>query len=114
MNNKKPTKREMFTKILATLTDEAEIAFIKHEIELLDKKNASNSAPKEFVLSPLHETILAAMEDGVQYTVSAVMKLDSALSELTIQKVTAALRQLLDHGYVKRVEEKRTAFFIKA
>ena len=35
---KKLTKREMFAKILTHLTDEEEINFINHQIELLDNK----------------------------------------------------------------------------
>lgn len=114
MTTKKPTKREMFTKILATLTDADEIAFIEHEIELLDKKNATGKTAKAFALTELHNEILSVMEDGVQYTVSAIMKRTPSLSALSNQKVTAAMRQLLDNGFVNRIEEKRVAFFIKA
>ena len=39
----KITKREMFEQIKAHLTNEAEIAFIDHELELLAKKNSYKS-----------------------------------------------------------------------
>ena len=41
----KITKREMFQQIKSHLTDPTEIAFIDHQIELLDRKNASNRKP---------------------------------------------------------------------
>ena len=46
MTNKKMTKREMFEQIKTNynLTD-AEKAFIDHELELLAKKNASETKP---------------------------------------------------------------------
>ena len=44
MANNKITKKEMFTEILALVKDnKAMVDFIKHEIELLDKKKASGS-----------------------------------------------------------------------
>ncbi len=39
----KMTKREMFEQIRTHLTDEAEIAFIDHELELLARKNERKS-----------------------------------------------------------------------
>ena len=39
---KKMTKKEMFNQILTHLTDAEEIAFINHEIELLNRKHNSD------------------------------------------------------------------------
>lgn len=114
---KKITKRQMFERIRAELTDEAEIAFIDHEIELLEKKNASRSSkptPKQVENASLKEAILAGMEDGVSYRINAMIKAIPAISELSNQRVSALLRQLVEDGLVIREVIKRETFFKKA
>lgn len=111
----KITKREMFEQIKANLTDEAQIAFIDHELELLAKKNSyksdkptktqvANMALKERIVN-----ILSA-EPNRLFTATEVLE---ALGdkELTGSKVTAMITQLKNDGTIKRIEEKRKAYF---
>lgn len=111
----KITKREMFEAIKAVLTDEAQIAFIDHELELLAKKNAYKSDKPTKVQTAnvaLKERIIAIMasEPNRLFTASEVLKAldDEALSG---SKVTAMLTQLKNDGVIVRTEDKRKAFF---
>lgn len=112
MAEKKITKREMFERIMGKLTDESEKAFIAHELELLAKKNSADKKPtatqKENV--GLKEEIIAKMtEIGGQMTVTEIQK--AMDTELSNQRVSALIRQLVVDGKVVRTEDKRKAYF---
>ena len=116
MAEKKITKREMFEAIKARLTDEAEIAFIDHELELLAKKNASKSSKptkRQTENEGIKEAILDAMEEGVGYQVGSIVKLVAEVADLSNQRVSALMKQLLADGKVTREEVKRVAFYKK-
>ena len=55
--------------------------------------------------------ILTFLADGNKYTVSDLMKGIPSLAELSNQRVSAIVRQLVANGEVIRVEEKRKAYF---
>lgn len=113
----KITKREMFEQIRTHLTDEAEIAFIDHELELLAKKNERRSdkpTAKQVANAELMNVIYEWMEDGKRYTVSEIHKSIEALSEYSGNKVSALVRGLRLDGRVIRTEEKGRAYFTKA
>ena len=117
MAEKKVTKREMYARILAHLTDENEKAFIEHEMELLAKKNATKSSKPTATQTAnegIKAEILGAMEAGKPYTVSELMKAVPSLSGTSNQKASALVRQLRDEGLVLRTEEKGKAYFTKA
>ena len=113
----KVTKREMFEVIKAQLTDEAQIAFIDHELELLAKKNSykSDKPTKTQVANvALKERIANVLADfGKPVTASEVLK---ALNDETLSgsKVTAMLTQMKNDGVVIRTEDKRKAYFALA
>lgn len=113
----KVTKREMFEAIKAQLTDEAQIAFIDHELELLAKKNSykSDKPTKTQVANvALKERIASVLADfGKPVTASEVLK---ALNDETLSgsKVTAMLTQMKNDGVVIRTEDKRKAYFALA
>lgn len=113
----KVTKREMYEQILTHLTDESEIAFIKHEMELLAKKNARRSdkpTAKQIETVALAEKVLAYMKPETAYTVSELQKSVPALAGLTPQKVTGIMRVLLKAESVMRSENKGKAYFTKS
>ena len=93
---KKPTKAQMFKQILDTyqLTP-AEQEFIKHEMELLAKKNSAEKKP----------TAQQVANDGIKSV--------PACADLTNQRVSALMRQLVEAGEVVRTEDKRKAYFTK-
>lgn len=110
---KKPTKREMFFALLSKypLTDE-EKKFINHEIELLDKKNASDKKPTatQVANQGIQTAILAGMEVGKLYTITDLIKTIPECAELTNQKVSALVRQMIGVS-VEKVEDKRKSYF---
>lgn len=114
-NNKKMTKKDYFEQIKAKYnlsTDE--IAFIDHEIELLEKKNSADKKPtaQQVVNKSTAEAILAHMEDGKMYTITDLIKSVPECADMTNQRVSAIVRQMIDVS-VRRVEDKRKAYFVK-
>lgn len=110
----KITKREMFEQIKSHLTNEAEIAFIDHELELLAKKNSYKSTKPtktqvaNVALKDRIAQVMGASEAPM--TASEILK---ALADDTLSgsKVTAMLTQMKNDGVVVRAEEKRKAYF---
>ena len=115
-NTKKMTKREMFEMIKANHNLSAdEIAFIDHELELLAKKNSAEKKPTAVQVANegIKADILDGMEIGKKYTITDLMKEFPACAELSNQRVSALVRQLVTDGAVERTEEKRKANFHK-
>jgi hypothetical protein len=114
--SKKMTKREMFEQIKAKLTDENEIAFIDHELDLLAKKNATDRKPtaKQTANEALKAAIMGAMEQDKRYTVSELWKAVPELANddtMSGQRISALVKQLKDEGKILRIEDKRKAYF---
>ena len=112
----KMTKAQKFA-ILAELPDVKSnpmlSEFIAHEVELLNKKNSAEKKPtaQQTANVGIATAILAGMEHNRLYTVTEIIKEIPACSELTNQRVSALLRQLVEAGKVKRTEDKRKAYF---
>lgn len=114
-NNKKMTKKDYFEQIKAKYNLTAdEVKFIDHEIELLDKKNSADKKPtaQQVVNKSTQEAILANMEDGKMYTITDLIKSVPECADMTNQRVSAIVRQMIDVS-VRRVEDKRKAYFVK-
>ena len=111
---KKMTKAQMFKQILDgyPLT-EAEKDFIKHELELLAKKNSAEKKPtaQQTANEAIKGAIVEGMEQNRLYTVTEIIKEIPACADMTNQRVSALLRQLVEGGAVKRTEDKRKAYF---
>lgn len=115
-NAKKMTKREMFEQIKANYDLTAdEIKFIDHELELLAKKNSGEKKPTATQTANvgIKKAILAGMENGKKYTITDLMKSIPEIADLSNQRVSALVRQLIDDDKVVRTEEKRKAYFEK-
>lgn len=106
----KMTKKQKFELVLSRLTDEYERAFIIHEIELLEKKNAHRSSkPTEkqeanMEIKDIIVEYLGTCEEGV--TVTHLMKNVPEFADLSNQKLSALLRQLRDEQVVKSEKGK--------
>ena len=114
---KKMTKKEMFNEILTVLTDANQIEFIKHEIELLDKKAGAKSGKptaNQVANEKLKGDIVEFLEDGVARSIADITNGVATLAGASNQKVSALMKQLVEAGAVVRTEEKRKAFFTKA
>jgi hypothetical protein len=111
---KKITKREMFNRIMSHLTDESEINFIKHEIELLDNKANQSRKPTPTQVANEHykEIIVDILLNSEKpLEIKDIQSKDARLEILTNQKMSALLTQLKTSGTVERVLEGRKALF---
>ena len=114
---KKMTKREMFEQIKRNYAlTEAEVQFIDHELELLAKKNSADKKPTKAQVENegIKAEILEGMEVGKLYTITDLIKSIPAIAELSNQRVSALVRQLVEDKVVVRTEDKRKAYFSKA
>lgn len=101
---KKITKREMFNQIKAHLTDEKEIAFIEHEIELLNKKKTTESK-KSIENAEIANKLFDCMETNRLYRTSEFI---NAVEEITsTSKATIILKLLVEQGKVKRTRDTK-------
>ena len=113
--NKKLTKRDYFTALLALAeaqNDQALVDFINHELELLTKKNSSERKPTaaQKENEGIKAIILAALTT-TPTSISDLQKKDAALAEISNQKISALLRQLIIDNKVVRTEDKKKALF---
>ena len=111
---KKMTKAQMFAQIKANYPLTAdEVKFIDHELELLSKKNSAEKKPtaQQVANAGIATAIVEGMEPNRLYTVTEIIKSIPECADLTNQRVSALLRQLVDGGKVKRTEDKRKAYF---
>jgi predicted transcriptional regulator len=115
-NQKKPTKAQMFAQIKANypLTED-EVKFIDHEIDLLAKKNSAEKKPtaQQVANDGIKSAIVEGMESAKAYTITDIIKSVPACADLTNQRVSALMRQLVESGAVIRTEDKRKAYFTK-
>ena len=112
----KMTKAQMFAQIRTHLTDEAEIAFIDHEMELLKRKNERKSdkpTKKQIENAGLMDIIYDKMEAGVPYRVKDIQALVPELADVHINKVTHLVSKMRDNVLVSREVVKGTAYFTK-
>ena len=118
-NTKKMTKRDYFNQLLAldgVKGNESLVKFIEHELELLAKKNASGEGKltaTQIANNGIKEEILECManEPNRLFTISEMQKLFPCCAEMSNQRVSALVRQLVNDGKVERLEEKRKAVF---
>lgn len=109
---KKMTKVEMFNAIKAVVADNEEfVAFIDHEIELLNRKSSNKKATKTQVENEGFKEEILNVLDVRGATVTEIQAKSEVLSGLTNQRVSALLRQLVNDGKaVKSVEGKKSLF----
>lgn len=116
--NKKLTKRDFynaFLKIEEIKNNPDYVAFCEHEIELLEKKNSAEKKPtaQQSENNGIKDAIVNGMAPQRNYTITDLIKEVPECSELTNQRVSALIRQLIADGKVERFEEKRKAYFRK-
>lgn len=116
-NSKKMTKRDYFNILRASYPTTADnydevIGFIDHELELLAKKNAAEKKPTAVQVANegIKQAIVDGMEPNKLYTITDIIKSVPECADLTNQRVSALVRQLMP-DYIERVEEKRKAYF---
>lgn len=123
----KMTKKDYFAVLSAIVidanpTNSADIlAFIDHEVELLEKKNsAKSSKPTKTQLANegLKDAIIATLAViDKPVTITEMQKFNPELATdekgetISNQRISALLRQLIDKGTVVRTTEKKKAYF---
>ena len=116
MENKKMTKMqkfEMLSKLDAVKSNPMLSEFVAHEMELLSKKNSTEKKPtaQQTANAGIQTAILENMEVNRLYTITEIIKSVPECADLTNQRVSALVRQLVDAGKVVRTEDKRKAYF---
>lgn len=118
---KKLTKKEMFAQIMANHNLKAdEIDFINHEIELLEKRNSKGGdkkpTAKQLENADYKVAILKFLADhpDEKFTITEIWKKVPVLANdvnMSNQRVSAVVRQMLLENLVARDEIKRKAYF---
>ena len=104
------TKKEMFAIIKAQLNDAEQIAFIDHEMELLDKRNAKRSTKPtkaQLAKDAQREQIVEFLGENPASNCAAVA---DALG-VTLHSATGLLTTLRKVGVVRRDYEGKTPVY---
>ena len=112
----KAQKFQILADLPAVKADPMLSEFIAHEMELLSKKNSADKKPtaQQTANEGIKTAILNSMEVGKGYTITEILKSVPDCADLTNQRVSALMRQMVDSGAVVRTEDKRKAYFSKA
>ena len=115
---RKPTKRDNFNALLKLSEVKADpklVEFITHEIELLDRKNTVDKKPTKTQQENevIKSSVLSAMEANRLYSISEMLKEFPACNDMSNQKLSSLVRQMVLDKQVERIEDKRKAFFRK-
>ena len=109
------TKREMFAEIRKVVADNAEmVAFIDHEVELLNRKSGGQRKPTKTQLenAEFKATIVAHLAEVG--TPKAIKELQAEIPEiagLTNQRITHMLTDLVKDGTLNKEYVKRTPYY---
>lgn len=110
----KATKKEMWTIVLGLVGDNEDLSnFVNKEIETLSKKKESKKvAEKKAANDILQYAIVKHFEqDNTPRTVTELIRLIPALNDLTNQKVSAQIKQLVDLEILNKHIDKRVSKF---
>ena len=112
----KMQKFEMLSNLPEVKNNPILAEFVAHEMKLLSKKNSAEKKPteKQTANAAIQAEVLNAMEANTLYTITDLCKTVPNLPEdMTNQRMSALVRQLVLNGTVERIEEKRKAYFRK-
>ena len=109
------TKREMFTEIRNIVADDEEmVAFIDHEIELLDRKSNSSRKPTKTQVENdgfKAEIVDYLTEIDTPKTIKELQANISSISGLTNQRITHMLTDLIKAGTLVKEYVKKTPYY---
>ena len=115
----KKTKREHFAELRILAAGNAElIAFIDHEVELLNKKNSAERKPTINQMD--NKKIKKIIADNIgdkSYTITEMIKAllsGTEWADITCSRLTAICTQMAESGVLKREVVKRKAYYRKA
>ena len=108
----KAQKFAMLKEIPAVAENPILVEFIEHELDLLAKKNSAEKKPTKIQEENkgIKEIILDNLtEEGI--TITDLQKKVPELGELSNQKISALMRQLVNDLVVVKIEDKRKSYF---
>jgi len=109
------TKREMFTEIRNIVADNEEmVAFIDHEIELLDRKSNSSRKPTKTQIENdgfKAEIVAYLTEVDTPKTIKELQAEIPSISGLTNQRITHMLTDLVKAGTLTKEYVKKTPYY---
>lgn len=111
---KKMTKKDYFNVIKELVSDRQDLVdFIDHEIELLSKKSSRTAPTKTQVENEaIKEKIVATLVQLDKYaTITEIQNANMELADLSNQKISALLKQLVDTNIVDKMIDKKKAYF---
>lgn len=91
--------------------------FVTRRLELLEKKNSTEKKPtaQQEANAVIKTAILTTLADGEKRTVTELLKdVDGLPEDMTNQRMSALVRQMVEAGQVMREEIKRKAYFFIA
>lgn len=115
MTNKK-TKRDLFLEVREVVAGNEElVAFVDHELELLDKKASTKSTKVNDEQVSLMEKIVNVLNEiGRSVTISELQKENAEMAEYSNQKLSAMLKKLVDNKQVTKIVDKKKSYFTTA
>lgn len=115
MANKK-TKRDLFLEVREVVAGNEElVAFVDHELELLDKKASTKSTKVNDEQIALMDKIINALNEiGRSVTISELQKENAEMAEYSNQKLSAMLKKLVDNKQVTKIVNKKKSYFTTA
>lgn len=107
------TKKEMFAYIANEMKGNEEVVnFCNHEIELLEKKASNKSATKtQKENAILKDTIVETLKGLGKVRISEIQNANEDLANLSNQKMSALLTQLVNDKVVTKTTEKKISYF---
>lgn len=110
----KMTKRQMFEMIKGVVGDNAEmVAFIDHELELLDRKKSSTSLSQtqKDNLELIEVIYNELIRIGKSITITELQNESEILKDYSNQKLSALLKKLVDSNRVAKTTDKKKSYF---
>ena len=118
MANSKMTKKDWFEVVKGIVVASGDarvdemVAFIDHEVELLNKKSAKSGQTKTQKENVgIMDTIKEVLVDMGKPVTITEMQADERLAGFSNQKLSALLKKMVSKGTVVRTEDKKKAYF---
>lgn len=122
MAEKKMTKKNWFAVLTEVVSNsnmenkEDALAFIAHEVELLEKKSAKSGATKtQKENAKILVRIKAELAKvGKAVTITELQAASAEMAQYSNQKLSALLKKLVESGEVVKTTEKKKSYFAVA
>ena len=120
MENKKMTKKEIINLLIDVLMGNKEVEdvqifidFLIHERELLERKSSNSGQTRiQKENEILKEKIVKTLKELNKFsTITEIQESNAELADLSNQKISALLKQLVDTNVIEKVIEKKKAYF---